>query len=791
MKILDRLNNEFIFFDGGMGSLLQKSGLPNGELPERWNITNPEKIVDVHLSYLKAGSDIITTNTFGASPLKLVDTDLEVDTVVRCAINNVEKAINLYGVDRDEKYIAIDIGPTGKLLKPLGDLDFEDAVNNFKSVISCGEKYGADLVLIETMSDIYEAKAAIIAAKECCELPIFVSVTFDENGKLMTGADVVTVVTVLEGLGVDAIGINCGLGPKQVKPLLAEMLKYSSTPIFLQPNAGLPRCDECGTLYDISEDEFSEYMAEFAEMGAVVFGGCCGTTPSYIEKTKKKITGKGLKKITKKYYTSVSSYEKTVIFNESPILIGERINPTGKKLMKAALFENNIDYILSEAIRQQEKNVHILDVNVGLPGIDEPVVMEKVIKEIQGITSLPLQIDTSDPKAMERALRIYRGKPLINSVNGKIESMESIFPLVKKYGGTIIGLTLDDKGIPNNVDGRLEIAERIFSEAKKYGIDEKDIIIDPLALTISTDKNSALVTLEVVERLKKMGRITSLGVSNISFGLPSRDIINSTFFALALEKGLSAAIMNPFSDRMMEVYHSFIALHGFDENFENYINNFNITTNTETKSNIIDDTLENAIKNGLSEKAAKLTFELLKSNDKLKIVNEMIIPALDEVGKGFEEKTIFLPRLLMSAEAAKSAFEEIKRSMNDPMNQNGEKIIIATVKGDIHDIGKNIVKSLLMNYGFEIIDLGKDVPPENIYNTVIEHNAKLVCLSALMTTTVGAMEETIQMLKGVDCKVMVGGAVVTSEYAESIGADFYAKDAMEAVRIAEELFLQR
>lgn len=788
MKILDRLNNEFLFFDGGMGSLLQKSGLPNGELPERWNITNPEKIVDVHLSYLKAGSDIITTNTFGASPLKLSDTELEVDSVVRNAIENIKKAIELSGVDRSEKYIAIDIGPTGKLLKPLGDLDFEDAVDNFKAVISSGAKYGADLVLIETMSDIYETKAAVIAAKECCDLPIFVSVTFDEMGKLMTGADIVTVVTVLEGLGVDAIGINCGLGPKQVKPLLSEMLEYSSTPIFIQPNAGLPRCDECGTVYDISEDDFSDCMAEFAEMGAVVFGGCCGTAPSYIEKTKKKIAGKNLKKISKKHYTSVSSYDKTVFFNKEPILIGERINPTGKKLMKAALLESNIDYILSEAIRQQDKNVHILDVNVGLPGIDEPMVMERVIKEVQGICSLPLQIDTSDPQAMEIAMRIYNGKPLINSVNGKFESMETIFPLVKKYGGTVIGLTLDEKGIPDSAEGRLEIAERIFSEAKKYGIEEKDIIIDPLALTISADKNSSFITLEVVERLTKMGRKTILGVSNISFGLPSREIINATFFALALEKGLTAAIMNPFSDRMMETYYSFVALHGLDENFEKYIENIGTNKIVETKNNIADDTLASAIKNGLSEKASKLTVELLKSNDQLKIINEMIIPALDEVGKGFEAKTVFLPRLLMSADAAKSAFEVIKNSMDDPTQQKGEKIVIATVKGDIHDIGKNIVKSLLMNYGFEIIDLGKDVPSKTIYEAVINYKAKLVCLSALMTTTVGAMEETIQMLKGVDCKVMVGGAVITADYAESIGADFYAKDAMEAVRIAEDYF---
>jgi len=786
MKILERLNNDFVFFDGGMGSLLQKLGLPNGEVPERWNIIAPDKIIGVHCAYLEAGSDIITTNTFGASPLKLEANGLDVDTVVKAAINNVENAIIKAGFSRNEKYIALDVGPTGKLLKPLGELDFEDAVSNFKSLISAGSKYGADLVLIETMSDIYEAKAAVIAAKECCDLPIFVSVTFDEFGKLMTGADVSTVVSVLEGLNVDAIGMNCGLGPKQIKPLLEEMLKYSSTPIFVQPNAGLPRCEDGVTLYDITEDEFSDYMSVFADIGAVAFGGCCGTTPSYIKKVKNKIIGKKLSKITKKNFVSVSSYEKTVFFDDMPILIGERINPTGKKLMKKALLDDNIDYVLSEAIKQQEKNVHILDVNVGLPGVDEPTMMEKVVKEIQAITSVPLQIDTSDIEAMERAMRIYNGKPLINSVNGKLESMEKIFPLVKKYGGVVIGLTLDENGIPDSPQGRIEIAERIFKCAKEYGIDEKDIIIDPLALTISAEKNSAIVTLSVIEHLTKQGRKTSLGVSNISFGLPSRDVINSTFFSIALEKGLSAAIMNPFSDRMMESYYSFVALRGLDDNFDNYINN--VSGVTSNSNNIIenDDDLQGAIKNGLSEKASKITAELLKTTDQLDVINKMIIPALDEVGKGFEAKTIFLPRLLMSADAAKASFEVIKLSMDDLSQPKGEKIVLATVRGDIHDIGKNIVKSLLMNYGFEVIDLGKDVPPECIYDAVKTHNARLVCLSALMTTTVGAMEDTIKLLSNCECKVMVGGAVITSDFAKSIGADFYAKDAMEAVRIAEE-----
>lgn len=787
MTLREKINNGFLFFDGGMGTMLQQMGLKSGEIPERWNIYESEKIVTVHHEYLKSGSDILTTNTFGASPIKLIGSSLSTNDVVAAAIKNAEKAIEMGGYKREEKFIAIDIGPTGKLLKPFGELEFEDAVDNFKEVIVSGANNGADLVLIETMSDIYEAKAAIIAAKESCELPVFVSVTFSEDGKLMTGADAITVVTVLESLGVDAIGINCGLGPKQIKNILETVIRYSSTPIFVQPNAGLPKIVDGETVFDITEDEFSDCMSEFADMGVSIFGGCCGTTPSYIRKTKEKVSKKTRVKITEKNNTVVASYSKTVLFDERPILIGERINPTGKKLMKAALIENNIDYILGEAVRQQDKGVDILDVNVGIPDIVERDVLVRAITEIQAISALPLQIDTSDFAAMESAMRIYNGKPLINSVNGKRESMDKIFPLVKKYGGTVIGLTLDENGIPESSDKRMLIAEKIFSEAKKYGIKEKDIVIDPLALTISSDSRSASVTLDSIKRLSAQGRKTSLGVSNISFGLPKRDVINSTFFALALQNGLSASIMNPFSDRMMETYYSFLALNELDSNCEQYIE---AMSGEEKVQNIVQDeeTLESAIIRGLVEKSAKITNELLKTTPPMTIINEMIIPALDEVGKGFETKKVFLPKLLMSADASKAAFDAVKSSFSSTNAKKGEKIIIATVKGDIHDIGKNIVKTLLSNYGFDVIDLGKDVPPEAVVEAVKTHNAKLVGLSALMTTTVGAMEETIKQLSPLDCKVVVGGAVLTAEYANKIGADFYAKDAMETVRIAETLF---
>ena len=796
MNFKEFLKNNLVIFDGGMGTLLQKQGLKAGELPETWNITHPEIITKIHKDYFDAGSNVVTTNTFGANALKFSDTELE--NIISSAINNAKNA-KLQSESQKEKFIALDIGPLGKLLKPLGDLDFEKAVEIFAKTVKIGAKYGADLVLIETMNDSYETKAALLAVKENCELPVIVSNAYGEDGKLMTGASPSAMVALIEGMGADAIGANCSLGPKQLTPIIEELLKNASIPVILQPNAGLPKIVNGETVFDVTINEFANEITNLVHKGVRIIGGCCGTTPEYIKELNELTSNIQIKEITKKNISCVSSYTHTVNFGETPILIGERINPTGKKRFKQALVEKDIGYILNEGITQQEKGVHILDVNVGLPDINETEMLKNAVTELQAVTDLPLQIDTADVSAMETALRIYNGKAMINSVNGKKESMEAVFPLVKKYGGLVVALTLDENGIPETADGRFKIAQKILKTAKDYEIDKKDIIFDTLAMTISADKNSALVTLEALRRIKnELGCHTSLGVSNVSFGLPSRDAVNGVFFALALENGLSAAIMNPYSADMMKTYYSYKALHGLDENCEEYITNSEkfisapasiIPEQIKTKEEFSSE-LQKAIIKGLKEKAGESVKELLKNSEPLDIVNNEIIPALNIVGKGFEEKTTFLPQLLMSAESAKCAFEVIKSSLPEKSSsKNGTTFVIATVKGDIHDIGKNIVKLLLENYGFGVVDLGKDVPPEKISETVCELRSPLVGLSALMTTTVPAMEDTIKLLreKAPWCKIIVGGAVLTEEYAKKIGADKYAKDAMEAVRYSNEI----
>lgn len=793
MDIREKLKTGRLYFDGGYGTLLQKHGLQPGELPEIWNITKPEIITDLHYQYLMAGCDIVKTNTFGANCLKFNEnTEYSLEKVISSAIENAKKAVKKSNFK--EKYIALDIGPTGKLLKPLGNLDFEEAVDIFKETVKIGVKHGVDLILIETMNDSYETKAAVLACKETCDLPIFVTNAYDNTMKLMTGANASAMVALLEGLRVDALGINCSLGPDMMLPVIKELVKYSQTPIIVNPNAGLPTVKNGETVFEISPKEFSEIMCEIANMGVNILGGCCGTTPEHIKALKEKTKDIPFVLPEKKNYTMISSYTHSVIADKIPLLIGERINPTGKKLFKNALRENNIDYILQEAVTQEEKGAHVLDVNVGLPEIDEPEMLKSVVEKIQGVTDLPLQIDTSDPVAMEKALRVYNGKALINSVNGKKEVMDEIFPLAKKYGGVIIALTLDESGIPTNSEERIKIAEKIISYAKKFGIDKKDIVIDPLAMTVSSDTSSALTTLECIEKIKAMGGKTSLGVSNVSFGLPQRTIINSTFFALALSKGLSMAIMNPNSKEMTDVYHSFCTLSNLDENCQKYVEYASSLKPAETATVTEEEpktALKSAILKGMKEKAVKSAKILIENTDALEIINNCIIPALDETGQGFEKGTVFLPQLLMSAESAKGAFEVIKASLiNSGENREKKyKIVIATVKGDIHDIGKNIVKVLLENYDFDVIDLGKDVPPEVVVETAIKENAKLVGLSALMTTTVPAMEETIALLKEKypTCKTVVGGAVLTQEYADMINADKYAKDAMETVRYAESL----
>lgn len=796
MNFLQFLNNNIVYLDGGMGTLLQSRGLKAGEYPERWNITHPDVIVDIHKSYYDAGSNVVCTNTFGANILKFDENELE--DIVRNAVANAKKAAEL-SVSNKPKYVALDIGPSGKLLKPLGDLDFEDAVSLFAKTVKLGAKYGVDLIIIETMNDSYETKAALLAAKENSRLPVIVSNAYGEDGKLMTGATPSAMVALLEGMGADALGANCSLGPKQLRNVAVELINTASVPVILKPNAGLPRIENEKTVFDITPDEFADEVCELVKTGVRVIGGCCGTTPKYIELLNEKSANLKPVPISDKNKTVVSSYTQSVEFGDSPILIGERINPTGKKRFKQALIENDMDYILTEGVNQQEKGVHILDVNVGLPDINEVEMLKNAICELQTVTDLPLQIDTANVMAMESALRRYNGKAMINSVNGKKESMEAVFPLVKKYGGLVVALTLDESGIPDTAEGRIAIAEKILKTAEKYGISKKDIVFDTLAMTVSADNNAAFATLKSLNYIKNnLGCHTSLGVSNVSFGLPYRDAINGVFFALCLENGLSAAIMNPYSADMMKTYYAFKALKGLDENCADYIANSETfatavstpAVQTQKTPEEYSSELQKAIAKGLKDKAAELTKALLEALAPLDIVNNEIIPALNKVGVGFENKTVYLPQLLMSAEAAKSAFEVIKAYM-----ANGEKaankgiFVIATVHGDIHDIGKNIVKMLLENYGFDVVDLGKDVPPETVVEKVVELHAPLAGLSALMTTTVPAMEETIKLLKkdAPWCKVVVGGAVLTQEYADKMGADKYAKDAMETVRFSEDI----
>ena len=791
--LLERLGKELLFFDGGMGTLLQAEGLQPGELPETWNIERKETIRKIHQSYFEAGSDIVLTNTFGANALKFHDENCSLKAIIDAAVENVRFGAKAGIRDGRDYYVALDIGPTGKLLKPLGDLSFEDAYEAFKEVVQYGEKAGADLIHIETMSDTYEVKAAVLAAKENTNLPVFATMIFDDKGKLLTGGDVPAVVALLEGLRVDALGINCGMGPKQMLPILQQIAQYTSLPIIVKPNAGLPKQRDGQTYYDVTPDVFAKQLQEIVKAGACVIGGCCGTTPKHIRAMISACKDLEMTKPTFKNHTIVSSYGKAVELGDMPVIIGERINPTGKSKFKQALKEHNLDYILKEGITQQDKGAHILDVNVGLPDIDEVVMMKEVVRELQSVTSLPLQIDTVDTEAMEQAMRIYNGKPMVNSVSGKQESMNAVFPLIQKYGGVVIGLTLDENGIPKTAKGRLEVAGKIIEEAKKYGIDKKDIVIDVLTMTISSEPNGAKTTLEALKMVRDTyGVRTALGVSNISFGLPSRPVINANFYTMAMQNGLTAGIINPSSEDMMRSYHSYCALMNYDTNCENYIAHYGNQEPAKTTvpaGQQID--LKTAIEKGLKEDAYQTTVALVKTKEPLEIINTYLIPALDTVGKGFEKGTVFLPQLLMSADAAKSSFAVLKEELekNGGEEKEKEKVILATVKGDIHDIGKNIVKVLLENYSFEVIDLGKDVAPECIVETVLEKEVKLVGLSALMTTTVVSMEETIRQLreKAPDCKVMVGGAVLNQEYADMIGADFYGKDAMQSVYYAQKI----
>ena len=786
MKLMDRIGKEWIFFDGAMGTMIQKAGLQPGEFPETWNLSHPEALIQIHRAYLDAGCHIINANTFGANRLKFYN----VEEIVSSGIQLARKAIAQSG--RKDAYVALDIGPTGKLLEPMGDLGFEEAVSIFAQMVQAGKEAGADLVLIETMSDGYEAKAAVLAAKENCDLPVFVTMIFDENQRLLSGGSIESTVAMLEGLGVDALGINCGLGPVQMMPIVKKIVEISSLPVIVNPNAGLPRQEGTKTIYDLSPEEFSMAMKKIAGMKVQILGGCCGTTPEYMEKMIKEVQVVPCHENTFKTDSWVTSYSKAVKIGDVPVVIGERINPTGKKRFKTALMEQDFDYILSQALSQEEAGSHILDVNVGIPDIDEADMMPKTILKLQSVTALPLQIDTSNVKALEKALRIYNGKPMVNSVNGKLENMEQVFPLIKKYGAIVVGLCLDEEGIPSNSEQRVKIAEKIIAKAGEYGIHSKDIVIDGLAMTISSQKEGALVTLDTIDKVyHRLGCSTILGVSNISFGLPRRELINASFLTMALSHHLSCAIINPNNEPMMQAYYSFKALMTLDPNCEEYIEVFGNSKEEAVRMEPAID-LSYAVEKGLMEQAREDTRTLLKDKKPLEIIDTYLIPSLDKVGQGFEQGTLFLPQLLMSADAAKASFEILKDSMTKETIQIKGKIILATVKGDIHDIGKNIVKVMLENYGYEVIDLGKDVDPEVIVKTAIKEDVSLVGLSALMTTTVTNMEATIKALHQYkpDTKIVVGGAVLTQEYADKIHADHYAKDAMATVRYADSLFVK-
>lgn len=804
----EKLGKEWIFCDGATGTYLQSRGLKGGELPELWNLAHPDVITDLYTGFLRAGSNIINANTFGANILKYPD---QLEEIIGSAIRLAQKARRDCGREEDA-YIALDIGPTGKLLEPLGDLSFERAIEIFAEVVRIGAAAGADLVLIETMNDTYEIKAAVLAAKENCDLPVLATTTFDRHGQLLTGAGVEAVVPLLESLHVDALGVNCSLGPHEMKPIVQRLVNAASIPVIVNPNAGLPREENGRTVFDVTPEDFASTMSDLADLNIQVAGGCCGTTFEHIRQEIALLKKKPFRPQVPKHRTVVTSFSRSVEIGSRCVIIGERINPTGKKRFKQALRDQDLPYILQEGLNQEDAGADILDVNVGLPEIDEPAMMETIVKRLQGVTGLPLQIDTTDVQALERALRCYNGKPMINSVNGKQENIEAVMPLVARYGGVLVCLALDEDGIPASADGRMKVARKIYAAADRYGISHDDLVIDGLCMTISSDSSGALATLETLRRVRdELHGHTILGISNISFGLPARELVNAHFLTMAMQNGLSCAIINPGNEPMMQAYRASLALLNQDDQCMGFIGAYHDyipvakrsleTSVTSPGASSSDSGADNstapahsalyqAIERGMKEKAAAATSEGLKGRSGLDLINAELIPALDHVGQGFEKGTIFLPQLLMSAEAAKAAFAVIKDSMSGQPQKIKAKVILATVKGDIHDIGKNIVKVMLENYGYDVIDLGKDVPPETIVDTAIRENVTLVGLSALMTTTVVSMEETIRQLraKKPDCRVMVGGAVMTQEYADAIGADYYGKDAMASVRYADSLF---
>lgn len=798
MKFKELLGKKLLFFDGGMGTMLQAAGLTGGEIPEYWNMEKPDLVEDVHYQYLMAGANIVETNAFGANPVKFPQDKYTSYDVMYQAVKLAQNAVKRCKEEtgREDLFVAAGLGPIGKLLEPMGEVSFDEAYEGFKVLVTAAKDAGADLILLETMTDIYEMKAGVLATKENSDLPVIASAMLDENGKLLTGADIKVLTSVLEGLRVDALGLNCGFGPDQIGKFVPKYLAETSLPLMINPNAGMPETDEEGnTVWGLGPVEFAEKVAPFAKKGVFMLGGCCGTTPAHIKELVEKAKDVIPPPVEKKTHTTVSSYTTTTYIGRDFAIVGEKINPTGNKIFKEALKEQDMGAIIKLAMDQKNAGAHIIDVNVGLPEIDEPAMLLSLIKEIQGVVDTPLMIDTADAEAMELAARYYNGKPFINSVSGKQESLDKILPIAAKYGGVLIALTLDDNGIPKTAEGRVEIAKKIIDEAAKYGIEKHDIVVDPLTLTVSADKTAPMTTLQTIWDLGQMGIKTSIGVSNVSFGLPGREKLTSTFLAMALSAGLKAAIMNPFSDEMMYVYHSYRALAGKDKNCRDYIKVFEAHQEKHAPQKKKVYSLKESIVNGLKKDAKAAADTLALDTAPLDIVNNHVIPALDEVGKKYENGSIYLPQLLMSAEAAQEAFAVIKELIaksGDQSTVSKGKIVIATVKGDVHDIGKNIVKVLLENYGYDVIDLGKDVPPEVIVETAVKENVRMVGLSALMTTTVPNMAETIKKLHAADiqCKVIVGGAVLNENYAQMIGADSYCKDAMATVKYAEQLHNQ-
>ena len=800
-----------LFLDGGMGTQLQARGLAAGEIPELWNLSRPDDIRAVHAAYLAAGADVIYANTFGANAAKYHG-DAPLADVIAAGVRLAREAATAASIPEKPRFVALDIGPTGRLLKPAGDFEFDAAYDAFAEQVRLGAAAGADLVVIETMGDTYELKAAILAAKENSNLPVIATVALGEDGKLLTGGDVECVAALLEGLRVDALGFNCGLGPDKMRPYVERLARVVSCPIAVKPNAGMPKVVDGQTVFTVGPEAFAADVADLVAAGARIVGGCCGTTPAHIAAVTARLaaTSAALPQKERRCVISSGTHALEIPLDDT-IVIGERINPTGKKRLKAALAEGDTAYVLREAVSQAEAGAAVLDVNTGVPGLDEASVLDRTVQAVQGVVDLPLQIDTSDPIALDRALRHYNGKALINSVNGKEESLAAVLPLVAKYGGVVVALALDENGIPPTAEGRLAIARKILARGAEYGLGPNDFVFDALCLAVSADATSANVVLETLSRVRaELGCRTVLGVSNISFGLPGRPHLNAAFYTLAMGAGLSAAIINPLSAEMMAAWRAYRALTGRDRSCEGWIAhaeelptgsdrsvaspNSPRGSGTLAASSDTASPLAAAIRRGLKSDAAEAArAELAAGRAPVEIIDGAIVPALETVGRGFEAKTVFLPQLLMAADAAGVAFDVIRaalaKSGGAPTKVKGP-IVIATVKGDIHDIGKNIVRALLENYGFKVIDLGRDVSPEEILEAARRENCRLVGLSALMTTTVCFMEETIKLLHAElpECKVMVGGAVLTEEYATEIHADYYSRDAMGAVRTAEEVF---